>query len=356
MISFSGWEMPVSYPKGILAEHQAVRNGVGVFDISHMGQFLASGPGAREWLNTLFTNNLNKITTGQSLYGFLLNEQGGIIDDLIIYEYATDQFLLVVNAAKAPQDFAWFESHLPPASQDASRSVSFTDRSSDYAALAIQGPRAAELTAQFFQVDPTELPSKHGAVATRQHQGVDFIIARTGYTGEDGFEWFFKANAAATVWDHLIEVGAEFDLLLCGLGARDTLRLEVCYPLNGSDLSPTRTPLEAGLGFFVDLTGKPNFIGRDPLLQQKEAGVKEKLVAFRFTDKSPPPRAHYPVFYKGEQVGETTSANLSPSLNIGIGLAYLPSDIARIGEKIAIDIRGKHFDAVIEKKPLYKKH
>jgi aminomethyltransferase len=348
MVEFGGWSMPVQYPSGILAEHRAVRTAAGVFDISHMGQFVAGGPGAKTWLNTLFTNNLDRIGAGQSQYGFFLNERGGVIDDLIIYEYAAGEFLLVVNASKIAEDFAWLETHLVPG-------VQLSDRSERFAALAVQGPRTPEIFAAFFGPEAA-CPERFGVTMIERH-GLPFFIARTGYTGEDGFEWFFPARAAEVVWHELLEKGAAFGLIPCGLGARDSLRLEVCYPLNGLDLSPERTPLEAGLGTFVDLN-KERFIGRDALLQIKaQGGPAEKLAAFRMTGKGPPPRPHYPVYGADgvNRLGETTSGGLSPTLDAGIGMAYLPAAQAQAGHPIQIDIRGRRFDAVIEKKPLYKK-
>jgi aminomethyltransferase len=348
MVGFGGWSMSMQYPSGILAEHRAVRTAAGVFDISHMGQFVAGGPGAKTWLNTLFSNNLDRIGAGQSQYGFLLNEAGGVIDDLIIYEYAAGEFLLVVNASKIAEDFAWFEAHLAPG-------VQFSDRSARFAALAVQGPRSPEIFSTFFGAGAA-CPERFG-VTVLERDGLPFFVARTGYTGEDGFEWFFPARASEVVWSELLEKGAPFGLIPCGLGARDSLRLEVCYPLNGLDLSPDRTPLAAGLGVFVDLN-KEHFIGRDALLAQKtQGGPAEKLVAFRMTEKCPPPRPHYAVYSPNgsERLGETTSGGLSPTLEAGIGLAYLPAARAKVGEAIQIDIRGRRCHAVIEKKPLYRK-
>ena len=353
MVGFGGWDMPVQYPGGILAEHRAVRTAVGVFDISHMGQFIVGGAGAKNWLNGLFTNNLDRIQAGQSQYGFLLNESGGVIDDLIIYEYAPGEFLLVVNASKIDEDFAWLHRHLPAGSQ-----LELSNRSDRFAALAVQGPRAPEVFAAFFGPEAA-LPERFG-VAVIPRDGLTFLVARTGYTGEDGFEWFFPARASEVVWDELLRVGAPFGLIPCGLGARDSLRLEVCYPLNGSDLSPARTPVAAGLGIFVDLKEKGDFVGCAALLQEKESGgPAERLAAFRMTEKSPPPRSHYPVLAPGDgsaPIGETTSGGLAPSLDsAGIGLAYVPAKLAKPGEAIQIDIRGRRYAAVIEKKPFYKR-
>ena len=350
MVPFGGWSMPVHYPSGILTEHRAVRGAAGVFDISHMGQFIVSGPGAKAWLNSLFTNNLDRIGAGESQYGFLLNEDGGVIDDLIIYEYAEGEFLLVVNASKIDEDFAWMHGRLAPG-------LELSNRSDRFAALALQGPRAPEIYAAFFGPDAV-MPPRFG-VQVIDRDGLTFVVARTGYTGEDGFEFFFPARASVLIWDELLEKGGGFGLLPCGLGSRDSLRLEVCYPLNGADLSASRTPLAAGLGIFVDLN-KPDFVGRWALIRQRgEGGPAEKLVAFRMTEKSPPPRSHYAVYgqdgVEGKAIGETTSGGLSPSLEAGIGMAYVPAAVARPGAALTIDIRGKRYGAVIEKKPLYKR-
>jgi len=333
IVPFAGWLMPVQYTS-IVEEHQAVRNSVGIFDISHMGQLIVDGPGAREWLNTMLTNNIDKLDVGTGQYTFLLNERGGIIDDLIAYRIGDERFLLVVNASRTDEDLAWLQKHLRG-------EVKIDNRSADFGGVAIQGPRIVDLF--------TDLPARNHIV-DRAIDGTPITIARTGYTGEDGVEVFFRAADAETFWKLMLERGAK----PCGLGARDTLRLEMCYPLNGSDLSPERNPIEAGLGFFVDLA-KPNFIGRDVLARTKENGPREKLVPFRMKEKGPPPRPHYAVFENGERIGEVTSGTLSPSLNWGVGMAYVSAANAKIGSKIDIEIRGQKFPATIEKKPLYKK-
>ena len=356
MVGFGGWSMPVQYPSGILAEHRAVRTAAGVFDISHMGQFIVGGPGAKAWLDTLFTNNLQRIEAGKSQYGFLLNERGGVIDDLIIYEYAPGEFLLVVNASKIDEDFRWLKAHPPTPDETGEVRIEFRDRSDRFAALAVQGPRSPEVFSAFFGPGAV-LPERFG-VRVIERDGLTFLVARTGYTGEDGFEWFFPARASEVIWDELLAVGAPLGLVPCGLGSRDSLRLEVCYPLNGSDLSADRTPLAAGLGIFVDLEKPGGFIGLDALRAIKaQGGPTERLAAFRMLDKSPPPRPHYPVYANGgkEPVGETTSGGLSPSLDAGIGMAYLPEGLAKPGSLIEIDIRGRRFAAAVEKKPLYKR-
>lgn len=350
MVSFAGWLMPVQYTS-IVQEHHAVRTKLGVFDISHMGQFIVTGASAREWLNTMLSNNLEKLELGQGQYTFLLNERGGIIDDLIVYRIDNDEFLLVVNAALTDEDFAWLKDHLPAAASPASQ-IHIDNRSADFGGLAIQGPRVVDLFRELIE-SGAELPPRNHIIDV-ELEGIHLSIARTGYTGEDGVEVFFRTQDASKIWDLILERGRKFGIQPCGLGARDTLRLEVCYPLNGSDLSPKHNPIEVGLGFFVDLT-KPNFIGREALLRTKENGPQEKLVPFRMKEKGPPPRPHYSVFDKNERIGEVTSGTQSPSLNWGIGMAYVQASHAKTGNEIGIEIRGRRFPAIIEKKPLYKK-
>ena len=336
-INFGGWEMPVQFTS-IIDEHQAVRTTCGVFDISHMGEVFVSGPKAFDWLQRMLTNDLVKCPVGGSQYTFLLNERGGVMDDLIVYRMADDNVLLLVNAAKIDEDVAWLQKH-------ATHGVTVDNRSETMSALAVQGPDSARVVREVFQ---REMPARNTFVAMEKCRGA-LIAAGTGYTGESGFELFFPNSIASDIWHAVLKAGAK----PCGLGARDTLRLEMCYPLNGSDLSPDRTPLEAGLGIFVALD-KPDFLGREALVAQKEAGLPSKLVALRMTEKSPPPRAHYPVLVDGQPAGETTSGALSPSLNEGIALAYLPPALAKPGQAVQIDIRGRHFAAVVEKKPFYR--
>ena len=382
IVPFAGWLMPVQYTS-IMEEHQAVRDNVGMFDISHMGQLVvAATPSSQKvggeaaaatWLNTMLTNNIDKLDIGMGQYTFLLNERGGIIDDLIVYRTDEDTFLLVVNAARTEEDFAWLQSHLkagrspdrpsgglpasgkPTAGGETAAPCTLANRSAEFGGVAIQGPRVVELFHALFGRD-TEPPARNHIVDF-PFDGTAVSVARTGYTGEDGVEVFFRATDAVKLWNAALEKGKTFGIKPCGLGARDTLRLEMCYPLNGSDLSPQRNPIEAGLGFFVDLT-KPRFIGRDVLFRAKENGTKEKLVPFRMKEKGPPPRPHYAVFSGGcqsERIGEVTSGTISPSLNWGVGMAYVSSAHAKIGTEIDIEIRGQKFPATIEKKPLYKK-
>ncbi len=337
IIPFGGWMMPVQYT-GIVEEHQAVRKNLGMFDISHMGQFIVDGTSAGKWLNTMLTNNIEKLEVGQGQYTFLLNDAGGIIDDLIAYRIGQQKFLLVVNASRAEEDYEWLDRHCPD-------DLRLGDRSNYFGGVAIQGPRVTELF--------VDLPARNHIVHV-ELDGMAVSLARTGYTGEDGVEVFFGAGDAANFWNTVLERGERFGIKPCGLGARDTLRLEMCYPLNGSDLSPERNPIEAGLGFFVDLS-KPQFTGRDALAQAKEKGLSQRLIAFRMSGKGPPPRPHYSVWHRDERIGEVTSGTSSPSLNYGIGMAYVSTPHAKIGTNIEIEIRGQTFPATIEKKPLYKK-
>lgn len=336
MVDFAGWDMPVQYT-GILDEHKAVRESCGIFDISHMGEFFVKGPGATRWLQGILTNDLQSLQIGASQYSFLLNREGGVIDDLIVYRLAEEEYLLIVNASKIEEDASWLNLHLDDA-------VTFENRSVDFAALAIQGPSAYELAHKVLGLTPPEERNRVLQLAPNQW------LATTGYTGEAGFELVVPADTAAAFWTQFVEAGAK----PCGLGSRDTLRLEMCYPLNGSDLAADISPLEAGLGFFVNFN-KGDFIGRDALLAQKEVGLKKKLTALKVVDKAPPIRPHYPVVHGGLQVSETTSGALSPSLGYGIALTYLPPELSREGTELEIDVRGKRYRAIAVKKPFYKK-
>ncbi len=339
MVAFAGWNMPVQYTSN-MDEHNAVREKVGIFDISHMGQFFLSGSGAEEWLNGILSNDVNKLAIGEAQYTFMLNEEGGVIDDLIIYRFGDDQIFLVVNASMIDVDYAWLNKHLADG-------LTLTNESDAWAGMAVQGPESAALYTKLF---PTrELPKRNG-IDTWDEDGQKFIVCRTGYTGEDGYELFTSAEKGSAWFKTFVAAGAK----PCGLGARDSLRLEVCYPLNGSDLSPDRTPIQAGLGFFCALNKK--FIGSEVLVKQKENGLKERLVAIKYIGKGAPPRPHYGVFNKdGEQIGELSSGVFSPSLKEGIAMAYLPVDFAKIGTEVDIDVRGRKFPAKVVKKPFYKK-
>jgi aminomethyltransferase len=337
LVPFAGWNMPVQY-SSIIDEHQAVRGACGIFDISHMGQFIVSGPGAEAWLNRMLTNNIAKLAPGHGQYTLMLNESGGVIDDLIAYRTGENDYFLVVNASMIDEDLAWISNHCP-------EGVTLRNESDLWAGMAIQGPLASEI---FAKACPGEtLPVRNGIATTASGA----VICRTGYTGEDGFEFFCPAASGISWWDEFLTAGAT----PCGLGARDTLRLEMGYPLNGNDLSPERTPIEAGLGFFCDLE-KGDFIGRETLARQKAESPALKLTALQYSDKGPPPRSHYPVLSaEGEVIGELASGALSPSLMTGIGMAYLPASFSKPGTQLQIDVRSRLFPATVVKKPFYKK-
>lgn len=332
--------MPLHY-QGILDEHKAIRERVGVFDISHMGEVRISGPGACDWLNGLLSNQLERLGVSEGQYTFLLNERGGVIDDLIVFRSTEDTYFLVVNAAKIDEDMAWFEDKRIDG-------VTIVDLSESMGGLAVQGPRAAHLAESLAGADES-LPARNNLVTWLGPEG-DAWITRTGYTGEDGFELFAPNAAMMHWWERILKLGA----LPCGLGARDLLRLEMGYPLNGADLAPDRTPLEAGLGFFVDLD-KEVLPGKDILLEQKRIGPAQKLTGFQMEGKAPPPRSGYSIFDGDQEIGTITSGALSPALKAGIGMAYLPSTHARSGIEIAVEIRGRKFPARTLKKPFYRK-
>lgn len=338
IVPFAGWEMPIRYGS-ILEEHRAVRESAGMFDISHMGQLFVRGGEAGAWLDTILTNDVGRLQAGSGHYTFLLNADGGVIDDLILYRIGKEEFLAVVNAAKKAEDVAWLRGHLRGG-------VELEDAGAAHAGIAVQGPAAPDVYRTV--TDGTALPPHNGV---RFLAGGRQIVCRTGYTGEDGFEFFCPADEAERWFRDMMGAGAR----PCGLGARDTLRLEMCYPLNGADLSPERSPLEAGLGIFVALEKGP-FMGRDPLLLQKEEGVRERLAAIRCDEKGPPVRAGCPVFSPGGEqlLGTLTSGTMSPSLGLGIGMAYLPRDSARAGTPVEIEVRGRRLPASVVKKPFYK--
>jgi len=344
MVPFAGWNMPVQYTS-IIDEHTAVRENVGIFDISHMGQFFLEGEGSEAWLNTILANDVSKLAIGEGQYTFMLNEDGGVIDDLIIYRQDEGRMFLVVNASMIDIDYAWLNQHL-------TEGLALTNESDAWAGMAVQGPNSSATFAKLFP--DQELPVRNG-MAMWQYQGDEgetLCVCRTGYTGEDGFEFFSSADNGIGWFKRFIDVGAK----PCGLGARDSLRLEVCYPLNGSDLSPTHTPLQAGLGFFCALDKEGGFIGSDVLIKQKEEGLKERLVALKYTGRGAPPRAHYEVYSKeGDLLTELTSGVLSPSMREGIAMAYLPIQLAKLGTLVDIDVRGRRFEAKVVKKPFYKK-
>jgi aminomethyltransferase len=357
LIEFGGWEMPVQYTS-ISDEHLGVRSAAGVFDISHMGEVSVSGSGAETFLNQVLTNDLRKSGPGQGQYTLMCNERGGVIDDLYAYRLAPAEFLLIINASRIETDFAWLQKLL--ASFPDRANVQMINVSDATAALAIQGPRVVEfIDCVFSEGSPggTASSLKKNQVRSFTLHGRSVWVARTGYTGEDGFEVVMPAEIVETVWDELLEAGKPHGLKPAGLGARDTLRTEVCYPLYGHELDDQITPIEAGLGFFVALD-KGDFIGRSVLMEQKAKGTTRKLVAFKMAGKSAPPRPGYPIWSSGPNagaIGRVVSGTQSPSLGIGIGLGYVPPDQAKPETEIQIEIRGKLSPAVIVKKPIYQK-
>ena len=353
LIEFGGWEMPVQYTS-ITDEHLAVRNAAGLFDISHMGEVFVGGAGAEAFLNTTLTNDVRKLAIGQGQYTLMCNEGGGVIDDLYAYRMNATDFLLIINASRIDEDFAWLEK------QNGGR-AELKNLSADYGAVAVQGPRVAEFIDAALPGSAcggTEVQKvselKKNQIAIIIFDYVTLYVGRTGYTGEDGFEIIAPAQTIEAIWNKLLATGQPYGLKPAGLGARDTLRTEVCYPLYGHELDEHTTPIEAGVGFFVALD-KGEFIGRTVLAEQKANGIKKKLVAFKMTDKSAPPRPHYPIWANGAPVGEVVSGTQSPSLNLGIGMGYVPPEFAKPDTKIEIEIRGNRFAAVTVKKPIYKK-
>ena len=338
--------MPVQYTS-ITDEHQAVRNNAGVFDISHMGEVFVCGSGAEAFLNATLTNDVSKLAPGQCHYTLMCNARGGVVDDLYCYLLAPTEFLLIINASRIPDDVAWLERQL--AASPHKSGVTLKNESDAMGAVALQGPKVRGFVDGCFNGGkPSEL--KKNQIGQFQFNGNSVWLACTGYTGEDGFEIIAAAAQIEAVWTALIAAGAK----PCGLGARDTLRTEVCYPLYGHELDENTTPIEAGVGFFVALD-KGGFIGRSVLAEQKAGGVQKRCVAFKMTDKSAPPRPHYSIFSGGRKVGEVVSGTQSPSLNVGIGLGYVPPPLAKAGTPLHIEIRGKLFAAEVVVKPTYRK-
>jgi aminomethyltransferase len=340
LVNFAGWQMPVQYT-GILEEHRAVRSGCGVFDISHMGQVFLSGKNAASWLDGMLTGNIQAMNEATALYTFMLNKNGGIIDDLIAYRLGHESFLLVVNASMLEEDIAWMRKHLEDG-------VLLEDRSRELAAIAIQGPDAGRIARDMLTGIGCPMPARNTLGHFPDAAGTTYLCG-TGYTGEPGFELVCPADDGPKWFNKALDAGAT----PCGLGARDSLRLEMGFPLNGADLSPERSPLAAGLGFFVDLKKGP-FIGREVLLKEKQDGLREKLTGIEMAGKGPPPRPGYSLLSGEETVGRLCSAGLSPSLGRGIGMAYLPVALTKIDTELEIDIRGRSFAARVAKKPFYR--
>jgi len=358
LIEFGGWEMPVQY-SSIMDEHLAVRKAGGLFDICHMGEVSVNGPGALDFLNHTLTNDARKLAVGQGQYTLMCNERGGVIDDLYAYRVGEEEFLLIINASRIDDDVAWLEKQHAAWPQ-----VQLKNVSEQTGAVALQGPRVRQFIDQ-------SLPSpfsggakvaraselKKNEIAATTFGGKPIYIGCTGYTGEDGFEIIAPAEVIEEIWNKLLAAGHAHCLQPAGLGARDTLRTEACYPLYGHELDEQTTPIEAGVGFFVALD-KGEFIGRSVLAEQKAKGTAKKCVAFKMTDKSAPPRPHYAIWSAGSgaaKIGEVVSGTQSPTLNAGIGLGYVPPDFAKPGTSIEIEIRGKRSPAVVVAKPFYKR-
>ncbi len=326
MVPFAGWELPVQY-EGVIPEHRAVREDCGAFDVSHMGEIEIEGPSARELLQSLLSNDLDRVRPGQAQYTLLTNDHGGIVDDLIVYELEPGRFLLIVNAANTASDFAWIRGR-------EHRGADVRDVSDAYALIAVQGPRSLERLGLE--------PAPAFTFAESEIDGIPTMVNRTGYTGELGVELLVMAEDAVALWERLLDRGTT----PCGLGARDTLRLEVCYPLHGSDIGPDTDPISAGLGWTCALDKE--FTGVEAIRAVKEAGPERRLVPFVMDDRAVP--------RSGMEIrggGAVTSGTHSPMLDIGIGMGYVPSPHAEPGEMITVDVRGKDRQAHVVKKPIY---
>ncbi|GAC1688770.1 MAG: glycine cleavage system aminomethyltransferase GcvT [Gemmatimonadaceae bacterium] len=340
MVPFAGYEMPVQYPTGITAEHRAVREGCGLFDVSHMGELIVSGPDAVAFVNAVTTNDVTALAVGQVHYSTILNDRGTIEDDCLVYRFA-DHLMLVVNASNAAKDYAHIARELPRFD------AVLSDVGDETALLALQGARAEEILARHTTLGLATVPYYH--FVTCPVAGVaGVIVSRTGYTGEDGFELYFPAADAPRMWAALRDRG---DVTPAGLGCRDTLRLEMGMALYGHDIDDTVTPLEAGLGWLVKVN-KGAFVGRDALVRQREQGIARRLVGFTTAERSFP-RQGYPVFHDGEACGAVRSGTLSPSLGVAIGTCYLPLAAAKEGTRFEVEIRGKRVDATVVKMPFW---
>jgi aminomethyltransferase len=345
MVAFSGWDMPLEY-SGISAEHMAVRSAAGLFDVSHMGEIEIAGKDALAALQGISSNDASRLQPGQAQYSALLTPAGTFVDDLVVYRLKTDHFLLVVNAANVVKDYNWIAEHIANAGDAA-----VVDASSRYALLAVQGPGALEAVQPLTGVDLASL--RHYSFAHGEVANVRATLSRTGYTGEDGFEIFIPPQSADRVWQAILSSGHAAGIVPCGLGARDTLRLEAALRLYGNDIDETRTVLEAGLGWTVGWE-KHEFTGAGPLRAQKAAGVAQKLAGFELIDAGIARQGHA-VYAAGTQVGVVTSGTQTPFLRKSIGLAYLPAGQASPGTEIAIDIRGRMARANIVQLPFYKR-
>ena len=345
MVPFAGFNMPVQY-EGVKAEHETVRNAVGVFDVSHMGEFLITGPNALALIQKVTTNDASVLTTGRAQYSCMPNGKGGIVDDLIIYCFDPEKFLLVVNASNIDKDWNWIDAHN-------SMGAEMRNLSDDYSLLAIQGPKAIEAMQSLTSVDLSAI--KYYTFEVKDFAGIEhIIISATGYTGSGGFEIYCKNDQVEQVWDKVMEAGADFGIKPIGLAARDTLRLEMGFCLYGNDIDDTTSPLEAGLGWITKLA-KDDFNDKAFLAKQKEEGITKRLVAFEMVERGIP-RHDYPILdADGNTIGRVTSGTMSPSMNVGIGLGYVNIANKDVDNEIMIEIRNKPVKAKIVKLPFYKK-
>ncbi len=347
MVDFGGWDMPVQY-SGVIAEHLRTREHSGLFDVSHMGEFWVEGEDAIEFVNRLTTNDVTKLVDGQAHYSALTREDGTVVDDLLVYRFDEGKLLLVVNAGTTEKDWDWITSHTKD------ENITLTNVSADYCQIAIQGKDAIGILQKLTNENLEEIKYYHFTVG--KVDGVDAIISRTGYTGEDGFEVYAAEKYAEQLWNKFLEVGnfgTENGILPCGLAARNTLRLESAMSLYGHEISDEITPLEANLGWICKLN-KGEFLGREALTKLKEKGLKRKLVGFEMTDKGIA-RDGFDVYINDKKVGFVTSGSPAPFLKKNIGLAFVPSEFANVGQEIKIDVRGKHLAAQIVPTPFYKR-
>ncbi len=343
MVEFGGWEMPVQY-QSIIKEHQAVREAAGLFDVSHMGEILVDGHGALNFLQHLVTNDVSKLDVGRAMYSPMIMEDGGTVDDLLIYYLGVNRYLLVVNASNKDKDFAWMKKHL-------TEGVGIADKSDDYALLALQGPLAQKILQGLTALDLSTVKYYHFAMGAVS--GVPCLVSRTGYTGEDGFELYCHPEEAEKLWSALLEAGKPDGLVPAGLGARDTLRFEAALALYGHELTENVNPLMAGLGWTVKLD-KEDFIGKQALLEIKQQGVSHKLVGLEMLERGIP-RAEYKVQVNGEEIGWVTSGSFAPTLNANLALAYVKPEYASVGTELDIIIRSKPVKAKVVPKPFYKR-
>ncbi len=349
MVDFGGWDMPVQYTAGVIEEHMRCRTRSGLFDVSHMGEIWVEGHGAVAFVNRLTTNDVSNLVDGQAHYSAFPNENGGTVDDLLVYRFGLDKLLLVVNAGTTDKDWEWITSH------KGDEDIALTNASVDYCQIAIQGPDATGILQQLTETDLSAIKYYH--FTTGRVDGVEAIISRTGYTGEDGFEVYAAPEFAEQLWNKMLETGryGEPDgILPCGLAARNTLRLEAAMSLYGHELGDDISTYEAGLGWITKLDKEGGFIGRDKLAEQKAAGVTRKIAGFEMTEPGIA-RDGYDVYIDGEKRGIVTSGSPAPFLKKNIGLAFLPPEFAKAGQEIKIDVRGRQVGAVVVPTPFYKR-